>query len=136
MRRDALSTDAWDDALGYLAGGTGADTRAKALFGENASAADLFAHARAGSRDASEFVCQMQEYLAMAIAYFGAILDPEAFIFGGGVANAQGEWFLDPIREMSARFLPGRPEVRLSALGSDAQLFGAARIALDACLRD
>ena len=87
--------------------------------------------ALAGEAAATAWLTETQEYVAMALADMAALLDPEAIIFGGGVAMAQGEWFLGPVRDMALRCVPGKPRIILSSLGEDAQLLGAVRLALD-----
>ena len=67
----------------------------------------------------------------MAAADIGALLDPEAIVFGGGVVAAQGESFLTRVRELAIRCMPGETKIVLSQLSGDAQLMGAARLALD-----
>ena len=52
----------------------------------------------------------------MATVDIIALLDPQAVVFGGGVAAAQGEWFLGPIREMVHRCTPLKTTI--SALGA------------------
>lgn len=131
MIRSELQSENWDLCLALRAGGVAAATQATSLLGEGATAADLFNAARAGDDVAGAWVLEMQEYVAMAVAYTALVLDPDVIVFGGGVAFAQGEWLLQPIRELSSRFLLGRPDIRLSTLGPNAQLLGAARLALD-----
>ncbi len=67
----------------------------------------------------------------MAIANLAALLDPEAIVFGGGVVIAQGTSFIEPIRTLAKQYMPGRPQILPSSLGEDAQLLGAARLALE-----
>ena len=131
MIRADLAAGTWDLCLAEIAGGVDAALRAPEILGAGMTAADLFAAARAGDAAAAAWVRQAQEYVAMAVAYV-ALLDPDSIVFGGGVAFAQGEWLLEPIRQLSARFMPGRPDIRLSTLGPNAQLLGAARLAFDA----
>ena len=131
MIRSELRFETWDLCLALRAGGMAADERARALFGAGATAAELFTAAKEGDSAASAWVLEAQEYIAMAVSYAALLLDPRVIVFGGGVACAQGEWLLGPIRELSSRFLLGQPEIRLSTLGPNAQLLGAARLALD-----
>jgi glucokinase len=72
---------------------------------------------------------EVDDYLAMAIIAIAALLDPEAIIVGGGTAEA-GEDLLDPVRERVAREVPALPIIIASALGSEAQLYGAVFAAL------
>ena len=67
----------------------------------------------------------------MSAADIIALLDPQAVIFGGGVTMAQGEAFIAPIRDMALRSAPFGAKVVVSALGEDAQLFGAIKLGID-----
>ena len=67
----------------------------------------------------------------MAVVDVGALLDPEAIIFGGGIVAAQGERLVGRVRELAKRFVAGGPNIFLSTLGEDAQLLGAACLAID-----
>ncbi|QEO09960.1 ROK family glucokinase [Protaetiibacter larvae] len=78
-------------------------------------------------------------WLGQAAASISAILDPQLFVFGGGVASA-GELLLDPIREAYLAHLPARgfhPEPRFATaeLVNDAGIVGAADIARTAVAR-
>lgn len=71
--------------------------------------------------------------LGEACASLGAVLDPQLFVFGGGVAQA-GDLLLDPIREAYVGHLPARgyhpePEFRIAELVNDAGVVGAADLA-------
>ena len=72
---------------------------------------------------------EVADYLAMAVIAIAALLDPEAIIVGGGTAEA-GEDLLDPVRERVAREVAEPPVLIASALGSEAQLYGAVYAAL------
>jgi glucokinase len=127
---EQLRATEWD-SIALSAGGTAAHTEAVRLFGDQAHARDLFDAAGAGHAEASAWVQRAQEHLAMALAQIAIVLDPDVIVLGGGVIAAQGESFVGPIRELFTRFPPGHPDVRISELGADAQLVGAARLALD-----
>jgi predicted NBD/HSP70 family sugar kinase len=131
MTREHVRAGDWEQCLEGQTGGRAAARTAAELLGERARAADLFDAAKSGHAAASAWVTQTQEYIAMAVADIAALLDPQAIVFGGGVVAAQGEWFLDPIREMALRCAPGRPKILMSSLGEDAQIAGAVRLALD-----
>lgn len=131
MTREQLRAGDWEHCLEGQVGGRAAAQRATELLGRHAKTADLFEAAKAGDSAAVAWLTETQEYLAMAVADVAALLDPEAVIFGGGVAMAQGEWFLGPVRDFAVRCTPGRPKIMLSSLGEDAQIVGAVRLALD-----
>lgn len=72
-------------------------------------------------------------WLGQAAASLSAVLDPELFVFGGGVAAA-GELLLEPIREAYLAHLPARgfhpePEFATAELVNDAGVVGAADLA-------
>lgn len=76
---------------------------------------------------------QLGDWLGQACASFGAILDPNVFVFGGGVAEA-GEKLLEPIRQAFFSTLPARgyhpePEFLIAELVNDAGVVGAADLA-------
>lgn len=78
-------------------------------------------------------VRELGEWLGQACASLGAVLDPEVFVFGGGVALA-GDRLLDPVRESFLAHLPARgfhPEPRflIAELVNDAGVVGAADLA-------
>ena len=72
-------------------------------------------------------------WLGQAAASLSAVLDPELFVFGGGVAAA-GELLLEPIREAYLTHLPARgfhpePDFATAELVNDAGIVGAADLA-------
>ena len=72
-------------------------------------------------------------WLGQACASIGAVLDPQLFVFGGGVAIA-GESLLEPIREAYLAHLPARgfhpePAFTTAELVNDAGVVGAADLA-------
>lgn len=76
---------------------------------------------------------QLGAWLGQACASIGAVLDPQRFVFGGGVAAA-GDLLLDPIREAYLAHLPARgfhpePEFVTAELVNDAGVVGAADLA-------
>jgi len=76
---------------------------------------------------------QLGDWLGQASASFAAVLDPQLFVFGGGVAVA-GEKLLAPIRQAFLQTLPARgyhpePEFRIAQLVNDAGVVGAADVA-------
>ncbi|AJM77466.1 ROK family glucokinase [Rathayibacter toxicus] len=72
-------------------------------------------------------------WLGESAASLGAVLDPQMFVIGGGVAQA-GDLLLDPIRQAYLDNLPARgyhpePEFRIAELVNDAGVVGAADLA-------
>ncbi|TXK17701.1 ROK family glucokinase [Homoserinibacter sp. GY 40078] len=79
-------------------------------------------------------------WLGQASASLSAVLDPQLFVFGGGVAAA-GDLLLEPIREAYLAHLPARgfhpePEFATAQLVNDAGIVGAADIARIHAARD
>jgi glucokinase len=71
--------------------------------------------------------------LGQACASLAAILDPQLFVFGGGVAQS-GDLLLDPIKQAFLDNLPARgyhpePEFKIAELVNDAGVVGAADLA-------
>ncbi|PJJ72403.1 glucokinase [Diaminobutyricimonas aerilata] len=76
---------------------------------------------------------QLGFWLGQACASLSAVLDPQIFVFGGGVAEA-GELLLAPIREAYLTHLPARgyhpePDFVIAQLVNDAGVVGAADLA-------
>ena len=114
--------------LAQLIGGKTLRRRAKQATGDDLSAAEVISQAD-DDAELAAMADEVDDYLAMAIIAIAALLDPEAIIVGGGTAEA-GEDLLDPVRERVAREVPALPLIIASALGSEAQLYGAVFAAL------
>lgn len=89
--------------------------------------------AREGDAAAVECFQVLGDALGHGLADLASVLDPGAFVIGGGVSDA-GELLLGPGRESFERHLSGaayRPvaPVLLAALGNEAGLVGAADLA-------
>jgi predicted NBD/HSP70 family sugar kinase len=87
--------------------------------------------ARAGDEVALEIVDRVADRMAHAVAALAGMLDPELVVISGAVAD-HGDLFLDRIRR---RLLPDLidtpPRVAMGALGDQAVVVGAVRMALD-----
>jgi glucokinase len=92
-------------------------------------AAEVFEAARYGDARAAAVVQQVAVYLGSAVANIAAVLDPALIVFGGGISHV-GDQLLEPVRDVVARIVPNVPEIRLSAAGDDAQVFGSLYSAL------
>lgn len=76
---------------------------------------------------------ELGSWLGQACASLSAVLDPQLFVFGGGVAVA-GDLLLDPVREAFRQSVPARgyhpePEFVIAELVNDAGVVGAADLA-------
>ena len=100
---------------------------------EGIEATEVTMAAREGDPAALDCFEEIGAWLGQGLADLAAVLDPGAFVIGGGVADA-GELLLGPARRVFAARLSGttaRPhaEIRLAELGNDAGMVGAADLA-------
>jgi glucokinase len=128
-------------ARGYLESLTGAEAIAatgRAILGDGRDghrvlssdgAARVFEAARQGHEGARQAVQDVAVYLGTAVANITALLDPQLIVFGGGISHV-GDQLFDPVREVVARIVPNVPEIRLTAVGDDAPVFGSLHSAL------
>jgi glucokinase len=87
----------------------------------------------AGDPGAVHALTQLGHWLGQACASLAAVLDPQLFVFGGGVSIA-GDLLLDPIRESFRQNLPARgyhpePGFVIAELVNNAGVVGAADLA-------
>jgi glucokinase len=95
------------------------------------TATGIFYHALAGDPRAKVVLERSARILAYAVYNISAVLNSSLFVLGGGVGRngtliAATERVLEPYTQ------PSHPKLISSALGQDAQLVGAVRLALDA----
>ena len=88
---------------------------------------------QSGDAGAVEALRRLGTWLGQAAASLSAILDPQVFVFGGGVAQS-GELLLAPVRAAYLEHLPARgyhpePEFVIAELVNDAGVVGAADLA-------
>lgn len=91
--------------------------------------------ARSGDPAATELLHDLGTWLGEGAASIGAVLDPELFVIGGGVAEA-GDLLLEPTRAAFDRNLIGRghrpaPRIVLAHFGNEAGIIGAATLAAE-----
>ena len=92
----------------------------------------VFQELEKGSTEAKNAVSQMVEYLAFAMAQMSAVVDPEMFVIGGGVAGSF-DVFKD---ELAAKFREfaltpcANTKIVHAALGNQAGMYGSAYCAL------
>ncbi|MDF2541090.1 MAG: glucokinase, family [Herbinix sp.] len=99
---------------------------------ENITAKDIFDAAKAGDVIAYATVEQACKYLGIAMAHVGQIIDPQAFVIGGGVSKA-GTIITDLVQkyyEMNVMESLKKREFKLAILGNDAGIYGGARLIL------
>jgi glucokinase len=93
----------------------------------------LFALAREGDSPARQVTDRACDILGRGIAGLCSLLDPDAVVLGGGVSRA-GEFLRAAVEGAFRKYVfhaSRDTEIRLAALGNDAGIYGAARLAMD-----
>jgi predicted NBD/HSP70 family sugar kinase len=93
------------------------------------TARSVFAAAEAGDRRAGAVVATEAQLVAKALCSVVAVADPELIVLGGGIGQADG--FLAGVAREVRRLAPVVPELRVSALGTDAVVDGCLADGLD-----
>lgn len=96
------------------------------------SAKTVFDAVKTGDTVAIRIAERFGTYLGQAMAVFANVLDPEAFVIGGGVSKA-GEILLDFVKKnyYPYVFSTGKNVAfKLATLGNDAGIYGAAKMVL------
>ena len=94
----------------------------------------VFAAAKEGDDAAWAAIDTMCDYLGHALALVSTVLDPEAFVLGGGTSNSS-DLFLDRLEASFRRYalaMAADTPIEIASLGNDAGIFGAAYVALQA----
>ena len=102
------------------------------LRGKEIDAKVVFDAYKEGDELAVQVVEKFGHYLGYTLAATAAVIDPEAFIIGGGVSKA-GEPLLQVVRKYYRQYVwPGCKDKAfvLAALGNDAGIYGAASYVL------
>jgi predicted NBD/HSP70 family sugar kinase len=86
------------------------------------SARRVFAAAADGDARAAGVVAGEAELVARAVCAIIAVVDPELVVLGGGIGQAPG--FAAAVAGQLGRLAPVMPEVRVSALGTQAVVDG------------
>jgi len=86
------------------------------------SARRVFEAAARGDERASAVVAEEARLVASAICSIIAVVDPELIVLGGGIGQALG--FAEAVSASLRAVTPVMPEVRVSALGTDAVVDG------------
>ncbi len=86
------------------------------------SARRVFTAAARGDERAAAIVAQEARLVAKAICSVVTVVDPELVVLGGGIGQAPG--FAAAVTEELRQLAPVLPEVRVSALGTDAVVDG------------
>lgn len=108
------------------------NTRPTCLKAGEVSAKDVWDAVKAGDEVAKEIAEQFGEYLGKGLASVACVVNPEAFVIGGGVSKA-GEVLLDYIRKNYTPYVfhaSRDVQFTLATLGNDAGIYGAAKLVL------
>lgn len=96
------------------------------------TAKDVFDGAKAGDACCREIVERFGRYLGIALSNVAHVVDPEAFVIGGGV-SAAGPIIIDVVEKYyneNAMYALKDKEFHLAELGNDAGIYGAVRMVL------
>lgn len=99
---------------------------------ETVDAKAVFDEAKKGDVVAKEIVRRACEYLAQGLQVISCVVNPEAFVIGGGVSKA-GQYLIDEIeyRFNQIAFHGGKnTKIILATLGNDAGIYGAMKMIL------
>ena len=97
------------------------------------SAKDVWDAVKAGDEVAIEIAEEFGQYLGKGLAAVACVINPEAFVIGGGVSKA-GTILLDYIRKNYTPYVfhaSRDVQFTLATLGNDAGIYGAAKLVLD-----
>jgi predicted NBD/HSP70 family sugar kinase len=86
------------------------------------SARRVFEAAKAGDERAAAVVADEAALIARAVCAIITVIDPELVVLGGGIGQAPG--FAEAVAAELSGLSPVQPEVRVSALGTDAVVDG------------
>lgn len=99
---------------------------------EQLTGKEIFAAYEAGDALAGEVVEEFAEFLGLGLAQVAQVLDPQAFVIGGGISK-NGPVVTDVIKDRYAKnvmFALQGTEFRLAELGNDAGMYGAVKMVL------
>ncbi len=99
---------------------------------EEVTAKDIFDQAKAGDSYALYIVDKFAKYLGIALANVSHVVDPEAFVIGGGVSRA-GDIIINHVEKYyndNVLYALRDKEFHLAELGNDAGIYGAVRMVL------
>lgn len=97
------------------------------------SAKAIFDTAKEGDELANVLVDELGRYLGLACSHIAAVVDPQAFVIGGGVSKA-GTILTDVIKkyyESNVMFALKGKVFELAQLGNDAGIYGCTKMVVD-----
>ena len=102
------------------------------LADKKVTAKAVFDGAKEGDAYCMEVVEKFGRYLGVALSNVAHVVDPEAFVIGGGV-SAAGQILLDVVEKYyneNSMFALKNKSFHLAELGNDAGIYGAVRLVL------
>jgi len=108
------------------------DDKVSTLRDTEVSAKTVFDAVKAGDELAIEVANQFGEYLGKGLAAVANVVNPEAFVIGGGVSKA-GDILLEYVKAPFVKYaFPAckATEFKLAKLGNDAGIYGAAALVI------
>lgn len=105
---------------------------ALAVAGENLSAKMVFDRAKEGDEYALQVVDEFGKYLGTALGNIAVVVDPQAFVIGGGVSRA-GEILINAVQKWynEKAMTPVKNKAfHLAELGNDAGIYGCAKMVI------
>ena len=106
QKENFQSTNLREAEVESFISGLGLAKRFNKKFNKNLKANEIFELNRSHDLDAEKFIDEFKLNLAMSLAAIVNILDPDAFIFGGGVSNEID--FLNEIENLVKKFVTGK----------------------------
>lgn len=100
---------------------------------EQLTGKEIFDAYKAGDALAAEVVEEFAEYLGLGLAQVAQVVNPQAFVIGGGVSK-NGPVVAEIVKEKYTKnvmFALQETEFRLAELGNDAGMYGAVRMVLE-----
>lgn len=100
---------------------------------EEVTAKAVFDAVKAGDKVACEIAEEFGEYLGKGLASIAAVVNPGAFVIGGGVSKA-GDILLDYVSKNYVKYAFHAcrdAAFKLATLGNDAGIYGAAKLVLN-----
>lgn len=114
----------------YLAANSSEETSLKSL--DTITAKDVFDAAKADDAVALKVVDQMATILGKGMAMISCVVNPEAFVIGGGVSKA-GDILINSIIEHYKKYAfhaSRETEFKIATLGNDAGIYGGVKMVL------
>lgn len=103
------------------------------LRSEEVSAKSVFDAVKAGDKVADKIAKKFGDYLGKGLSVVAGVVNPEAFVIGGGVSKA-GEVLFKYIQPVFDKYVfsgSSNAKFTLAKLGNDAGMYGACKLVLD-----